>query len=89
MQFIIDKAVLFDMQLLESSFDLMQNPLFEMTPRASWMMPTPFVLNDAVVIKERIKPTPIVLAVPVITQPLKTSQRKPMTKANDSLSVAQ
>jgi hypothetical protein len=45
------------MQLLESSFDLMQNPLFSMQ-REDWMMPTPFILNDAVVIKQRIKPSP-------------------------------
>jgi hypothetical protein len=37
------------MQLLESSFDLLQNPLFTIQKRASWMMPTPFILNDAVV----------------------------------------
>ena len=46
------------MQLLESSFDLMQNPLFKMNQRADWMMPTPFVLNDAVAIKKTIKPSP-------------------------------
>jgi hypothetical protein len=40
---------IFDAQMLESSFDLMQNPLFSMQKR-NWMMPTPFILNDAVVI---------------------------------------
>jgi hypothetical protein len=50
----------FDMELMESSFDLMQNPLFSISKRASWMMPTPFVLTDAVVIKQKIKPTIIV-----------------------------
>jgi hypothetical protein len=30
------------------------------------MMPTPFILNDAVVIKQRIKPTTIVLEQQVI-----------------------
>jgi hypothetical protein len=35
----------------------MQNPLFSISKRASWMMPTPFVLTDAVVIKQKIKPT--------------------------------
>jgi hypothetical protein len=44
------------MELLESSFDLMSNPLFNITKRAPWMMPTPFVLNDAVVIKQKIIP---------------------------------
>jgi hypothetical protein len=71
MQFAIDKAALLDMQLLESSFDLMYNPLFKMTPRASWMMPTPFVLNDAIIIKTRIQPTAKAVEIPVIVQPYK------------------
>jgi hypothetical protein len=47
-------STVFEMELLESSFDLMSNPLFNITKRAPWMMPTPFVLNDAVVIKQKI-----------------------------------
>ena len=43
---------------MESSFNLMSNPLFSMAKRADWMMPTPFFLNDAVIIKEKIKPSP-------------------------------
>jgi hypothetical protein len=46
------------MELMESSFDLMQNPLFSIS-KDSWMMPT-FVLTDAVVIKQTIKPTLVV-----------------------------
>jgi hypothetical protein len=38
MEFSIDKSSIFDMQMLESSFDLMQNP-FSMQKRR-WMMPT-------------------------------------------------
>jgi hypothetical protein len=49
----------FDMELMESSFDLMQNPCSQFQ-RDSWMMPTPFVLTDAVVIKQKIKPTSVV-----------------------------
>jgi len=45
------------MDLIESSFDLMSNPLFTMTQRASWMMPKPFVLTDAIVIQQKIKPS--------------------------------
>jgi hypothetical protein len=57
-----------DLDLMESSFDLMNNPQFQMAKRADWMIPTPFVLNDAVIIKEKIKPSakavrPIVLGV--------------------------
>ncbi|WP_366185982.1 M28 family peptidase [Flavobacterium ovatum] len=56
MEFVLNRATTFDMQLLESSFDLLQNPLFNIQPRADWMMPTPFVLTDAVCIKQTIKP---------------------------------
>ncbi len=46
-----------DMELLESSFDLLENPAFKITKRKNWMIPAPFILNDAVVIKQKIKPT--------------------------------
>jgi hypothetical protein len=44
-----------DLNLVESSFDLMTNPLFSMAKRRDWMIATPFVLNDAIVIKQKIK----------------------------------
>lgn len=62
LQFSMNAKAIFDMELLESSFDLITNPLFKMKKRENWMMPTPFVLNDAVVIKQRIKPSPVVTA---------------------------
>jgi hypothetical protein len=67
------------MELLESSFDLLSNPLFEITKRDNWMMPTPFVLNDAVVIRQKIKPTPVMVvnALDSLTNPV----------INDSLTV--
>ncbi len=60
LEFSIDKETPFDMELLESSFDLMHNALFPMIQRQNWMMPTPFVLNDAVVIQKKIIPKPVV-----------------------------
>jgi hypothetical protein len=57
-EFSIAASSVLDLDLLESSFDLMNNPLFSMEKRADWMMPTPYVLNDAVIIKEKIKPSP-------------------------------
>ena len=60
MEFSMDKATPFDMELLESSFDLMHNALFPMIQRQDWMMPTPFVLNDAVVIQKKIIPKPVI-----------------------------
>ncbi|WP_298417331.1 M28 family peptidase [uncultured Kordia sp.] len=41
--------------LYEASFDLMTNPLFSVPERAKNMMPRPFVLNDAVLVKKTIK----------------------------------
>jgi hypothetical protein len=57
MEFSVSASSVLDMDLMESSFDLMNNPLFSMAKRANWMMPTPYVLNDAVVIKQKIKPS--------------------------------
>jgi len=81
LQFTINRATVLDMDVMESSFDLMTNPLFNMIPRQDWMMPTPFVLNDAVVVTQKIKRTPKVV-VPVIDPNLV----KPVVK--DSLAVA-
>ena len=53
-----------DLELLESSFDLLSNPEFTLTKRKSWMIPTPFVLTDAVIVKQKIKPTTVVLEAP-------------------------
>ncbi len=57
LQFALDRDVIFDMNLLESSFDLLENPLFSIAKRPEAMMPAPFVLNDAVLIGTRIKPS--------------------------------
>lgn len=57
LKFSIPKDQVLDLTFVESSFDLMTNPLFKITPRKNWMIPTPFVLNDAVVLFGEIKPT--------------------------------
>ena len=69
-----------DLNLVESSFDLMSNPLFTMTKRKSWMIPTPFVLNDAVIIRQKVKATPKIGAE-------KTAFRRSLNR-RDSLKVA-
>jgi hypothetical protein len=56
-EFNVAASSVLDLYLMESSFDLMTNPLFQMAKRADWMMPTPYVLNDAVIIKQKIKPS--------------------------------
>ena len=58
-----------------------------MTQRESWMMPTPFVLNDAVVIRQKIKPSAIVaetvLKKPIVNRTIKDS----LAIIKDSLSA--
>ncbi|KIQ23140.1 peptidase M28 [Flavobacterium sp. MEB061] len=73
MDFYINKSSLFDMDLIESSFDLMTNPLLNVKPRSDWMMPTPFVLNDAILIQQKIKRYTAPLNVPIETAPIKDS----------------
>lgn len=80
MQFSINASAVLDMELMESSFDLMTNPLFGMAKRENWMMPTPFVLNDAVVIKEKIKLSPV-----VVVNTLNSAIATPVAK--DSLTI--
>ena len=46
-----------DLNLVESSFDLLANSLLKMTQRKPGMIPMPFVLNDAIIIKQKIKPS--------------------------------
>ena len=57
LEFSINTKDKLDLSLLESSFDLLTNPHFNVSKRKSWMIPTPFVLNDAVIIREKIKPS--------------------------------
>lgn len=54
----IPKAQLLDMEILESSFDLLSQPQLEIPQRSSWMMPKPFVLTDAVIIQKKLRATP-------------------------------
>jgi len=49
-----------NLDLVENSFDLMTNPLFHIAKRSDWMIPTPFVTTDAIVIKQKILPSRII-----------------------------
>ncbi|MBN8640734.1 MAG: M20/M25/M40 family metallo-hydrolase [Flavobacteriales bacterium] len=57
LEFSINSNEKLDLSLVESSFDLMQNPAFSMAKRRDWMIPTPFVLTDAIIVKQKIKPS--------------------------------
>lgn len=59
LEFSISNNDKLDMNFVESSFDLMTNPIFSMAKRRDWMIPTPFVLTDAVVVKGKVKASPI------------------------------
>jgi hypothetical protein len=54
-EFVVDKNQMMDIDVLEAKYDLFSNPQFKITPRTELMMPTPFVLNDATVIKTNLK----------------------------------
>jgi len=54
-EFVVDKDQKMDIDILEAKYDLFTNPQFKITPRTEIMMPMPFVLNDATVIKTNMK----------------------------------
>lgn len=60
----INKKNKLNLVLLESSFDLLTNPALSTTKRKTWMIPAPFVLNDAVIIREKIIPSPSLKVIP-------------------------
>jgi hypothetical protein len=53
-QFTVAKDQHFDLEVLEIKYDLLTNTEFEIEPRTELMMPMPFVLNDATVIKTNL-----------------------------------
>lgn len=79
LQFSINSKAVLDMELMESSLDLLTNKMFSVAKRENWMMPTPFVLNDAVVVKQKIKPNFKAEIVPV--QISDSLQQQPITPA--------
>lgn len=60
----INKKNKLNLVLLESSFDLLKNHAISTTKRKTWMIPAPFVLNDAVIIREKIIPSPSLKVIP-------------------------
>jgi len=55
LEFIVAKDQKFDIDVLEVKYDLFTNSQFNFKPRSKSMIPTPFVLNDATVIKMNLK----------------------------------
>jgi hypothetical protein len=95
LSFTLDASTKFDMELLESSFDLLENPQFSIPKRPNWMMPTPFVLNDAVVIRHKIKANSVrqqtILETASVINPfisssiIKTNTAKPINTVNSTV----
>ena len=85
LEFTIPSNQKLDMNLVESSFDLMTNPMFRMTKRRNWMIPTPFVLTDAVVIKENMIASSKVADENPIKARRTARRRDSVTVAKDSL----
>lgn len=54
-EFSIHPGKLPEFTLYEASYDLLENPLLKVPARSKKMMPRPFVLNDAVIIKKTIR----------------------------------
>ena len=54
MQISVPKNQTTSLQLFEASFDLLDNELFSVPPRDDNMIPKPFILNDAVLVKKTI-----------------------------------
>jgi hypothetical protein len=55
LEFIVDTYQKFDIDILEVKFDIFTNIEFSIQPRSKTMMPMPFVLNDATIIKTNLK----------------------------------
>lgn len=54
-EFTVDENQRIDIDILEAKYDLFTNSEFSITPRTEIMMPMPFVLNDATIIKTNVK----------------------------------
>jgi hypothetical protein len=55
LEMVSDKNQKLDLDILEVKYDLFTNSAFDIKPRTSEMMPMPFVLNDATVVKTNLK----------------------------------
>ena len=84
LEFSIKSRYPLDLNLVESSFDLMNNPLFSMAKRREWMIPTPFVLTDAVIVKEKIKASRKINPENPIRLRRNTSTKDSLTVAKDT-----
>lgn len=57
LEFTIDGTALPQLELTESSFDLLENALFDVKPRPAGLMPKSFIINDAVIVRKKVTRT--------------------------------
>lgn len=69
-----------NLNMVESSFDLLSNTALKVQNRKDWMMATPFVLSDTVVLMQKIKPSKVRNKVVTPTIQLKTATPNDVTK---------
>lgn len=82
LSFSINKNAPLDFHLLEASFDLLSNSNLKISERPTDMIPKPFVLTDAVIIKKKIAATPVTpIAVPPAAVPLRIVPMQPTQAA--------
>jgi hypothetical protein len=79
-EFSIGNKTTLDLGLVESSFDLLANRAIKMNPRKPGMIPMPFVLTDAVIIKQKIRPS--------TKPPAETPAMRDYYERRDTLAVA-
>lgn len=61
LSFQIKKDAVLDMDVMTSSFDLLENSQFSIPKRPDSFIPMPFVLNDAIIVKQKIKKEKLIL----------------------------
>lgn len=65
--FQVKENTIIDMEVMTSSFDLLENKIFDISKRPDSFIPMPFVLNDAILVKKKLRKQKVV---PVKPKPI-------------------
>ena len=77
-----------DLELIESSFDLLSNKKLAVANRPEWAMSMPFVLNNAIIVKQKIAPAkPIQEATGLSEDVTQDAMAKPLDSIIDSPAI--
>lgn len=80
LEFSIPKEQQPNLEIVESSFDLLSNKQINMPSRAAWMMPKPFVLTDAIIVKMKIN-------APIKTSKIRVKKENQIPQTPDSIAA--